>query len=179
MSVSITAEPAEPVRIDCTAAPEPRALRQAMGRFATGVAVITTRTSAGRLEGMTVNSFSSVSLDPPLVLWSLRRQARSRAGFVEAGCFAVNILSAEQDALSRHFATPMADRFESLAWEPGHGGCPLLAGCLAHFECDTHEVVEAGDHLILIGRIRQVTHRDGVPLVFHGGQYGMPVALTA
>ncbi|MBR0665961.1 flavin reductase family protein [Roseomonas hellenica] len=179
MSVSTIATPATPVRIDCTAAPEPRALRQAMGRFATGVAIITTRTRTGELEGMTVNSFSSVSLDPPLVLWSLRRQARALTGFVDAGCFAVNILSATQGALSRHFATPMADRFESLAWEPGHGGCPLLPGCLASFECDTHEVVGAGDHLILIGRIRHVTHRDGAPLVFHGGQYGVPVALTA
>ena len=179
MSVSITTMTSAPVRIDCTEAPEPRALRQALGRFATGVTVITTRAKAGKLEGMTANSFSSVSLDPPLVLWSLRRQASSLPSFLEAGCFAVNILSAEQGALSRHFATPMADKFEGLAWEAGHGGCPMLPGSLASFECDTHEVVEAGDHVILIGRIRRVTHRDGTPLVFHGGQYGTPVALTA
>lgn len=179
MSVSISTHPAEPVRIDCTASPEPRALRQALGRFATGVTVITTRTRAGKLEGMTANSFSSVSLDPPLVLWSLRRQASSLASFLEAGCFAVNILSAEQGALSRHFATPAADKFEGVDWEEGHGGCPMLPGSLASFECDTHEAVEAGDHVILIGRIRHVTHRDGTPLVFHGGQYGTPVALTA
>jgi flavin reductase (DIM6/NTAB) family NADH-FMN oxidoreductase RutF len=179
MSVSISTRPAEPVRIDCTASPEPRALRQALGRFATGVTVVTTRTKAGKLEGMTANSFSSVSLDPPLVLWSLRRQAPSLLGFLDAGCFAVNILSAEQGATSRHFATPVADKFEGVEWEPGHGGCPVLPGSLASFECDTHQVVEAGDHVILIGRIRQVTYREGTPLLFHGGQYGMPAALTA
>jgi flavin reductase (DIM6/NTAB) family NADH-FMN oxidoreductase RutF len=179
MSVSITASPAEPVRIDCTGSSDPRALRQALGRFATGITVITTCTKTGKLEGMTANSFSSVSLDPPLVLWSLRRQAPSLAGFLEAGCFAVNILSADQGATSRHFATPVADKFEGVDWEPGHGGCPLLPGCLASFECDTDQVVEAGDHVILIGRIRHVTHQDGTPLVFHGGQYGVPVALTA
>ena len=166
------------VCIDCTEPPEPRALRQALGRFATGVTVVTTRTRAGKLEGMTANSFSSVSLDPPLVSWSLRRQAPSLIGFLDAGCFAVNILAAEQGAISRHFATPSADKFDGVSWDPGHGGCPLLPGSLASFECDTHQAVEAGDHVILIGRIRRVTHRDGAPLVFHGGQYSVPVALT-
>lgn len=179
MSVSISAALAEPVRIDCTRRPEPRALRQALGRFATGITVITTRAGSGQPMGMTANSFSSVSLDPPMVLWSLRRQSPSLPAFLEAGCFAVNVLSAEQGSLSRHFATPVADKFEGVMWEPGHGGCPLLPGSLASFECDTHQVVEAGDHLILIGLVRHVTHRDGTPLVFHGGKYGKPAALTA
>jgi flavin reductase (DIM6/NTAB) family NADH-FMN oxidoreductase RutF len=166
--------------LDCReGAPDPRALRQALGRFATGVTVITTRTPTGKLEGLTANSFSSVSLDPPLVLWSLRRQAPSLASFRDSGCFAVNVLGAEQVALSRHFATPLADKFAGQAMAEGHGGCPLLPGCLARFECATEQLVEAGDHIIFIGRIHRLTHREGVPLLFNAGHYSLPAALTA
>ena len=165
---------------DCAEAlPDARALRQALGRFATGITVITTRTPAGKLEGVTANSFSSVSLDPPLVLWSLRVQAPSLASFLEAGRFAVNVLSSDQRTLSRHFSTPLADKFADVDWSEGHGGCPLLPDCLARFECDTETTVEAGDHVILIGRIRRLAHRDGTPLLYNAGHYSVPVALTA
>lgn len=153
--------------------------RKALGRFATGVTVITTRTEDGKLEGVTSNSFASVSLDPPLVLWSLRRQAPSLPSFVAAGRFAVNILAATQVALSRHFATPSANKFEGVAHEAGPHGCPLLADCLARFECITERLVEAGDHLIFIGRVERHMHQDGVPLLYSAGGYGTPAALPA
>ena len=155
-----------------------RALRHAFGHFATGVAVVTTRTPAGKLEGLTANSFSSVSLDPPLVLWCLQRDAASAPGFAAAGMFAVNVLAAHQHALSRHFATPTSDKFAGLRHTEGLGGCPLLADSLAHFECRTENAVDAGDHTIFIGRVLRVTHRDGEPLIFSAGRYCVPTALT-
>jgi flavin reductase (DIM6/NTAB) family NADH-FMN oxidoreductase RutF len=149
-----------------------RHLRDALGRFATGVTVVTTLTEDGKLEGLTANSFSSVSLDPPLVLWSLRASAPSLASFEKAGHFAVNVLAASQRALCRHFATPSRNKFESVAHVPGLGGCPLLAGVLAVFECTTETHVAGGDHVIFFGRIRRATFVDGAPLIFSSGKYG-------
>lgn len=157
---------------------DPRVLRHALGHFATGVAVVTTRTAAGKLEGLTANSFSSVSLDPPLVLWCLRRDAASAPGFASAGAFAVNVLAAHQHVLSRHFATPAHDKFAGLRHTPGLHGCPLLAGSLAHFECRTENTVDAGDHVIFIGRVLRLSHRDGEPLIFSAGRYWVPAALA-
>jgi flavin reductase (DIM6/NTAB) family NADH-FMN oxidoreductase RutF len=155
-----------------------RAFRHALGRFATGVAVVTTRTPDGKLEGLTANSFSSVSLDPPLVLWCLQRDAASAPGFAAAGMFAVNVLGAHQHALSLHFATPTADKFAGLGHTRGLGGCPLLDASLAHFECRTENTVDAGDHVIFIGRVLRLTHRDGEPLIFSGGRYCVPARLA-
>ncbi len=154
-----------------------RQLRRALGCFATGIAVITTRAPDGKVEGLTANSFSSVSLDPPLVLWSLQSRAASLDSFTRSGWFAVNVLAAPQHHLSRHFATPSVDKFAGLGWAPGLGGCPLLADTLACFECSVHSTVPAGDHLIFIGRVRRVGFRDGVPLLYSGGGYGMPIPL--
>jgi hypothetical protein len=112
----------------------PDQLRRAMGLFATGVTVVTARAPDGQLQGVTANSFSTVSLDPPLVLWSLGRRARSFAQFEAAPHFAVNVLGADQIALSRHFAAARTDKLAGIAHELGHGGCPVLAGALAHFE---------------------------------------------
>ena len=156
-----------------------RALRDALGRFATGITVVSTRTPSGKLEGLTANSFSSVSLDPPLVLWSLRRQAPSLAGFLGGGWFAINVLASHQADLSRHFATPAPDKFAELPWLEGLGGCPLLPGCLARFECRTETTVEAGDHIIFIGRVARATYRDGEPLLFTSGHYCVPAAIAA
>jgi flavin reductase (DIM6/NTAB) family NADH-FMN oxidoreductase RutF len=156
-----------------------RRLRNALGCFATGVTVVTTRTPDGRLEGLTANSFSSVSLDPPLVLWSLRRDAPSRPGFLAGGWFAINVLAAHQADLSRHFATPSPDKFARLPWLPGLGGCPLLPDCLARFECSTETTVEAGDHLIFLGRVGRASYCDGPPLLFNAGRYCVPAALPA
>jgi flavin reductase (DIM6/NTAB) family NADH-FMN oxidoreductase RutF len=151
-----------------------RPLRDALGRFATGVTVVTTCTPEGKCEGLTANSFTAVSLDPPLVLWSLRRNAASLKSFVEAGHFAVNVLSAEQRELSHHFATRRADKFKDVAHARGFGGCPILEGGLASFECSVEMRLESGDHMILIGRVRRAAHRDGQPLIFSAGAYCTP-----
>src|SRR5215212_2105424 len=114
-----------------------RHLRQALGRFATGVTVITTRTLDGKLEGLTANSFAAVSLDPPLVLWSLKRHAPSLPNFLASGYFAVNVLARAQEELAHHFATPRRDKFAGVPQVPGLGGAPLLRDTLAAFECST------------------------------------------
>lgn len=150
---------------------DPRQLRQALGRFATGVAVITTRAADGKLEGLTANSFSSVSLDPPLVLWSLRKSAPSFDSFRGSGHFAVNVLGRHQHRHCRHFATPAPDKFAEVPHHAGLGGCPLLPGCLASFECSLHSVVDGGDHVILIGRVERAAYTEGEPLIFSGGSF--------
>lgn len=155
-----------------------RHLRHALGRFATGVTVITTRTPDGKLEGLTANSFSAVSLDPPLVLWSLRRNAPSLQSFLDSGYFAVNVLASNQSDLSRHFATPAKDKFVACSYRPGLGGCPLLPDTLAGFECSTEHTVIGGDHLIFIGRVRRAAYREGEPLIFSAGQYCTPSLLA-
>lgn len=149
-----------------------RHLRNALGRFVTGVTVITTRTAGGRLEGLTANSFSTVSLDPPLVLWSLRAASSSLASFEQSEHFAVNVLGAWQFALSEHFAKRSPDKFQSVVHAPGLGGCPLLFGALATFECTKETTVVGGDHVVFFGRIERAAYREGEPLVFSAGKYG-------
>jgi flavin reductase (DIM6/NTAB) family NADH-FMN oxidoreductase RutF len=149
-----------------------RHLRNALGRFVTGVTVITTRTEAGKLEGLTANSFSAVSLDPPLVLWSLRSTASSLRSFEQSSHFAVNVLAAWQFALSEHFAKRNPDKFQSVVHAPGLGGCPLLFGALATFECVKETSVVGGDHVVFFGRIERAAYREGEPLVFSAGKYG-------
>lgn len=164
---------------DFSESPVDRAhLRRALGRFATGVLIATTCTPEKRFEGLTANSFSAVSLDPPLVLWTLQRNAPSLAGFLAAGRFALSVLSAHQQALSRHFATPAPDKFVGMRFEPGLGGCPLIAESIATFECLTDAVHEGGDHIIFIGRVERMRYRDGRPLIFAAGCYGVPAPLA-
>ncbi|UPJ71865.1 flavin reductase family protein [Bradyrhizobium sp. 187] len=158
---------------------EVRNFRSALGRFATGVTVVTTRAPGGKLEGLTANSFSAVSLDPPLVLWSLRRQAPSLQAFINANCFAVNVLSKTQVQMSRHFSTPFLDKFEQQAFISGVDGCPMLfAESLAIFECRTEKMIEGGDHIIFLGRVVRAHHRDGEPLTFVAGGYGTHLPLS-
>jgi flavin reductase (DIM6/NTAB) family NADH-FMN oxidoreductase RutF len=151
-----------------------RQLRNALGCFATGVAVVTTRTAENKLEGLTVNSFSSVSLDPPLVLWSLRLDSPSLESFRSSGWFAVNVLGAHQHTLCRHFATRAVNKFADVPHEFGLGGCPILIDSLARFECSTERTIEGGDHVIFIGRVERATYRKGTPLIFSAGQYCVP-----
>jgi flavin reductase (DIM6/NTAB) family NADH-FMN oxidoreductase RutF len=153
------------------AAAERAELRRAMGRFATGVTVVTTCGPGGKLEGVTSNSFSTVSLDPPLVLWSLARRARSFDGYVAASHFVINVLGLEQIKLSQHFATAQPDKLSGIDFRVGHGGCPVLAGTIAHFECVKENMFDGGDHTIFIGRIIGSSFREGEPLVFAGGDY--------
>jgi flavin reductase (DIM6/NTAB) family NADH-FMN oxidoreductase RutF len=148
-----------------------RQLRNALGRFATGVTIITTRCSSGRLEGLTANSFSAVSLEPPMVLWSLRKASRALRTFMESGCYAVNVLSADQSELAMRFATPADDRFDGIRFREGHGGCPLIEGALAHFECRTLQAIEGGDHIVFLGGVEASSFCDGEPLVFSAGRF--------
>ena len=154
------------------------ALRRSMGRYATGVTVVTTCGPEGKLEGVTANSFATVSLDPPLVLWSLGRKSASFARFHAASHFAVNVLGVGQMALSRHFSTRQLDKFAGIEHHRGAGDCPVLAGTIAHFECVTENVIEGGDHAIFIGRVLHASFRDGDPLVFAKGGYHRAVALV-
>ncbi|MEV4248992.1 flavin reductase family protein [Streptosporangium canum] len=149
-----------------------RSLRDAFGQFATGVAVVTTVTPDGDRAGVTVNSFTSVSLDPPLVLWCLSRNAPSAPVFLRAGRFAVNVLAAGQDHLSQRFARPLPDKFAGVETRPGPGGPPLLVGALAHFACRTLTTHDGGDHVIFVGEVGYFQRSEGEPLVFHAGGYG-------
>ena len=149
-----------------------RHLRNALGRFVTGVTVITTRTAEGKLEGLTANSFSAVSLDPPLVLWSLSRAAASLPVFSAGSHYAINVLASDQKDLAERFARRIADRFSGVGFDEGSGGAPLLHGAAAKFECFNRSRYEEGDHVIFVGEVERCTHRNGaMPLLFHGGRY--------
>jgi len=148
-----------------------RQLRHALGRFPTGVTVVTTRGPGGRLEGLTVNSFAALSLDPALVLWSINHSTPSALGFRAAGHFAVNVLRATQWHLSHRFATRRHNKFEDIAFDEGLGGVPVLRDVLATFECETVSVTEGGDHLLFVGRVQRLAYDDGDPLIFSAGKY--------
>ncbi|WP_176456600.1 flavin reductase [Bordetella genomosp. 4] len=152
---------------------DPLEFRRALGTFPTGVAIITTRAPDGQPVGLTCNSFSSVSLDPPLVLWSLRRASKSLPAFRAANHFAINVLADDQRDLSTHFAnSSIPDKFSGTACSVGHGGVPLIANCLARFHCSTYAEYEAGDHYIFVGRVERFEHaREDDPLVFYKGAY--------
>ena len=150
---------------------DPRQLRNALGRFPTGVTVITTRAPGGKREGLTANSFSALSLSPPLVLWSLVSKSASLPSFLASGHFAIHVLASSQQDISHRFATPSTDKFAGLAVEEGIGGSPLLPGVLAVFECSTERSQEAGDHVLFIGRVHRIRYRDGDPLIFNAGRY--------
>jgi flavin reductase (DIM6/NTAB) family NADH-FMN oxidoreductase RutF len=156
-----------------------RPLRNALGRFATGVAVITTVGVDGRSVGLTCNSFSAVSLDPPMVLWSLRRASPSLAAFEASRHFAVSVLSAEQSHLSHHFATTQESKFDIVSHARGLAGCPLLEDALATFECSVEAMHPGGDHIVFFGRVQRATYRDGEPLIFSSGAYFTPAPLQA
>jgi flavin reductase (DIM6/NTAB) family NADH-FMN oxidoreductase RutF len=154
---------------------EPKLFRQLLGCFPTGVAIITASTADGKPAGLTCNSFSSVSLEPPLVLFSLRKASSLLGTFVEADTFAINILSQRQDVLSGRFASSkIADKFEGVPWRPGPLGTPLIDDCLASFECRVHARHEAGDHDIFIGEVMHMTTGSSdQALVFYKGAYMM------
>ena len=148
-----------------------RDLRHALGQFATGVTVVTARTSDGRKIGVTVNSFASVSLNPPLILWSLARQAPSFADFTSCSHFAVNVLEAKQHHLSRQFSTPLPDKFSGVDFAEGQAGVPIVSGAIAQLVCRKVKQYDGGDHVILLGEVEEYNYNDGEPLVFHSGRY--------
>jgi len=149
----------------------PAALRSALGRFTTGVTIVTCRDAAGVPIGLTANSFNSLSLDPPLILWSLRANSQSLPAFRGATHFAVNVLAEAQVDLSRRFASPQTDKFGEGQWADGLGGAPILAGCAAVLECERFSEHVAGDHVLFIGRVRRLFEAPLQPLVFQSGRY--------
>jgi flavin reductase (DIM6/NTAB) family NADH-FMN oxidoreductase RutF len=150
----------------------PQEFRQALGTFATGVTVVTARDAQGLRFGLTANSFNSVSLAPPLVLWSLSRHAGSMPAFTRGSHYAVHILAADQRELAERFATKDIDRFAGLAMREGAGGVPILEGAAAVFECFNRSQYEEGDHVIFVGEVEHCERREGaLPLIFHGGRY--------
>ena len=151
---------------------EPFIFRKALGQFATGVAVVTTLGEGDAPVGVTISSFNSVSLDPPLCLFSLGRNLRSLQAFVSSERCAINVLAAGQHGVSNRFAGREGDKWAETEWEPGEYGCPRIGGALACFEGMRHAVVDGGDHVIFLHRIVKVTTApEGTPLLFWGGRY--------
>ncbi|MED5621722.1 flavin reductase family protein [Ideonella sp. BN130291] len=148
-----------------------RVLRSALGGFATGVTIVTCVDGAGHRVGLTANSFTALSLEPPLVLWSLRSASPSLNAFASGAHFAINVLGEGQVALSRRFASPVADKFAEGVWHAGLGGVPVLNEAAAVFECELVSQQEAGDHVLFIGRVLHFADGSLAPLVFHGGRY--------
>lgn len=146
-------------------------LRRVMGHFPTGVTVVTTISKAGKLYGLTVNSFTSVSLVPPLVLVCVDKSAESYPCFEESKCFTVNFLAADQEDLSRRFATTGGDKFEGVGYRMGANQAPILTGVLAYLECKVVGAYEGGDHTIYVGEIEQAETREAKPLLFYRGGY--------
>jgi flavin reductase (DIM6/NTAB) family NADH-FMN oxidoreductase RutF len=149
-----------------------RELRNALGTFATGVTIITTMSGDGKPIGLTANSFTSVSLDPPLVLFCLDRRSFSYGHFERSSHFAVNVLASEQQQISHHFARPSEDKWADMALDLCGVGCPAFKEALAVFECATHKIHDGGDHIIIVGRVLSFTYRsEGTPLLYYRGKY--------
>lgn len=149
-----------------------RSFRDALGNFATGVTVVTARAEDGALAGVTANSFNSVSLDPPLILWSLDRSSESLKVLENASHFCVHILAEGQNDLCMKFARSGDDKFDGVEFSEGLGGAPVFAGCLAHFECRNVVHHDGGDHVIIVGEVERFETAEGEPLIFFRGQLG-------
>ena len=151
---------------------QPKTLRGVFGAYPTGVAIVTTRTPDGRAVGLTINSFASLSLEPPLVLWSLVNRSPNLAVFRECSHFTINVLSCEQAELARRFANPaIVDKFEGAPIHETPEGIPAIAGAVATLVCANDQQSDAGDHLLLFGRVQRIANTSGAPLVFHAGRF--------
>ena len=148
-----------------------RELREVLGRFATGVAVVTTCGDDAAPVGLAVNSFASVSLDPPEILWSIISTAPSRPAFQRHSAFTVNVMPAEDKDRTLQFARPSANKFEGVAWRRGWREVPVLDNAIATMECDLKQMIPCGDHHIVVGSVRAIDCRDGKPLVFFRGEF--------
>ena len=164
-----------------TAGFDPFAFRQALGAFVTGVTIVTTCDASGQPAGLTANSFNSVSLDPPMVLWSLALDSSNLDAFRHAPFWAVHVLAAGQEDLSAQFARREADKFEGVASTAGPGGIPLLDGYAARFVCRAAFEYEGGDHAIFLGKVESYERTGLAPLVYHQGRYAgvFPAAIPA
>ncbi len=146
--------------------------RAALGLFATGVTIVTAKDVSGRLVGLTVNSFNSVSLAPPLVLWSLALTSRSMSSFIQTAHYAIHILAADQLNLAERFSRNDSPRFEGVQFREGAEGVPILEGALSVFECFNRSRYEEGDHVIFVGEVERCTvHSDAQPLIYQGGKF--------
>ncbi len=146
--------------------------RTALGMFATGVTIVTAISDTGEPIGLTANSFNSVSLNPPLVLWSLGLRSSSLPIFRARTHYAINILAADQHELAMRFAKPSPGRWKGVDWNPGASGVPLIEGAAASFECFNRSRYDEGDHVIFVGQVEHCIHRPGAsPLLFHGGRF--------
>lgn len=155
-----------------TSGEDARTLRDALGCFATGITVISALSASGEPAGLTANSFTSVSLDPPLLLVCIAKTSTALKTIEAVEHFAVNVLCSDQQAISMAFARPMEDRFSEVDWTVGHHGTPILSGALANFECARHDLFDGGDHIILIGRVERATYdTHGDPLLYYRGLY--------
>lgn len=146
-------------------------LRRAFSHYATGVTVVTALDAEGRRVGMTANSFSSLSLDPPLILWSLAKTSTNYEAFRGAKHFAVHVLDSAQAAVAKQFAVKDIDRFAGITCATGHGGVPVLCDFHACFECETYAAYEGGDHTIFVGRVLRTEEKPGDPLLFYRGKF--------
>jgi flavin reductase (DIM6/NTAB) family NADH-FMN oxidoreductase RutF len=151
---------------------DPATFRSVLGRFVTGVTIMTTRCPRNAIAGVTVSSFNTLSLDPPLILWSLALTAPSLAVFRDAKRFAVNILSDDQSAVAMQFARHASDKFVGIETIAGLGAVPLIVGAVAHLECDVEQRYPGGDHELIIGRIRRAFASHRTPLVYGHGKFG-------
>jgi flavin reductase (DIM6/NTAB) family NADH-FMN oxidoreductase RutF len=145
--------------------------RQALGQFATGVTIITTRLADGTFRGLTASSFNSVSLDPPLVLWSLSNGANSMPIFTGNSHYVINVLNAEQAHLAKRFATRGVDPWEGVEYELSRTGQPIIQGVSAWFECHNRSRYPEGDHVIFVGEVEFCEFSPSPPLIFHSGQF--------
>jgi 3-hydroxy-9,10-secoandrosta-1,3,5(10)-triene-9,17-dione monooxygenase reductase component len=175
-AVSPLGDPAEGLLIEGKAGIDPsvnddarRQFRNTLGQFATGVTAMTTLAPSGERIGITVSSFNSLSLDPPLILWSLARSASSFSCFQVRQPFAVNVLSADQEQLARQFARVGVEKFEGVGLHTGLNQVPLIEGCVVYLECLTEARYPGGDHDIIVGRVRRIFNLGKAPLLFHGG----------
>lgn len=151
---------------------EPFLFRQLMGRFTTGVVVITTKRDDGSPIGMTANSLASVSLRPPLLSVCIEQPTELHGAMLSAPAFAINILAEDQEGLSRRFAAPHDDRFDGVGYQLSEQGLVLLDGAIAHIECERHAQFPAGDHTIIVGRVTGGATHEGRPLLYYRGGYG-------
>lgn len=159
------------MNIQAVQAFDAKAFRCALGNFATGVTIMTAQNEQGEKVGVTANSFNSVSLDPPLILWSIDKRSSSYAVFEQATHFAVNVLAADQIDLSNKFARSKDDKYAGVEFDTGAGQAPLLKECAAVFECERYNILEGGDHWIIIGRVLNFQDNGRSPLVYHQGAY--------
>ena len=146
-------------------------LRKALGSFGTGVTIVTTKSTDERLVGVTANSFSSVSLDPAIVLWSLQKTSPSLPAYDESGRFGINVLALSQIEHSRRFASSIPDKFNGINYRLGMGGLPVLEGCAATFECRTIQRLDVGDHILYLGQVEAYEHYDQTALLYVQGKY--------